>query len=483
MKKASLTSHKTAVSAFSQIEKLYKKSLKQIQDEFLQVLNNKPLNKKVLENATYPCVQITVTADQLISPMSPVSYGIVYDPGTYSITVTRPDLFKSYYLEQLESLIENHGITIQVGKSHTPIPMLYAVEDEQLLKISEAQRKVIEKAFPPLDLRQINDNIANSMHEVERGENMPLALFTAPRVDYSLDRLYHYTGTDPKHFQRFILLTNYQRYVDAFIEYAQDKLKDGSEYTSLVGPGGCEVGRNEPFPKHCDTNQFQMPAYHLKGPRQNGITFINIGVGPSNAKTITDHLAVLRPHCWIMVGHCAGLRHNQMLGDYVLAHAYVRDDRVLDQDVPSWVPIPSITEIQQAMTDSIKEVTGLSGDELKVRSRTGTVASTCDRNWELNTKDFYVHLRQSRAIAVDMESATIATNGFRFRVPYGTLLCVSDKPVHGEIKMRGMANVFYQKRVQQHLRIGLHTIELLKDRGVDQLHSRKLRGFFEVPFG
>jgi len=58
-----------------------------------------------------------------------------------------------------------------------------------------------------------------------------------------------------------------------------------------------------------------------------------LGWGPSNAKTITDHLAVLRPHCWIMVGHCAGLRHNQLLGDYVLVHAYMRDDRVLDMNV------------------------------------------------------------------------------------------------------------------------------------------------------
>jgi AMP nucleosidase len=81
-----------------------------------------------------------------------------------------------------------------------------------------------------------------------------------------------------------------------------------------------------------------------------------------------------------------------------------------------------------------------------------------------------------------MESAAIAANGFRFRVPYGTLLCVSDKPLHGEIKLPGMANHFYRERVEQHLRIGIRTLEHLRGLGVDRLHSRKLRGFAEVAF-
>ena len=117
--------------------------------------------------------------------------------------------------------------------------------------------------------------------------------------------------------------------------------------------------------------------------------------------------------------------------------------------------------------------------------RTGTVASTDNRNWELlprATRAAERRFSQSRAIALDMESATIAANGFRFRVPYGTLLCVSDKPLHGEIKLPGMANHFYRERVDQHLRIGMRAIELLREQGVDQLHSRKLRSFAEVAF-
>jgi AMP nucleosidase len=115
------------------------------------------------------------------------------------------------------------------------------------------------------------------------------------------------------------------------------------------------------------------------------------------------------------------------------------------------------------------------------------VASTDNRNWELlPSRDAAStperRFSQSRAIALDMESATIAANGFRFRVPYGTLLCVSDKPLHGEIKLPGMANQFYRERVDQHLRIGMRAIELLREGGVDRLHSRKLRSFAEVAF-
>ena len=225
-----------------------------------------------------------------------------------------------------------------------------------------------------------------------------------------------------------------------------------------------------------------MPAYHLVGRDREGITLINIGVGPSNAKTITDHVAVLRPHCWLMLGHCAGLRRSQLLGDYVLAHAYVREDNVLDQDLPLWVPVPPIAEVQVALQDAVGDVTGLTGIDLKTRMRTGTVATTDNRNWELRFDELFGRLNQSRAIAIDMESATIAANGFRFRVPYGTLLCVSDKPLHGEIKLRGMANAFYRERINQHLAIGLEAMRLLRERGIERLHSRKLRSFDEPAF-
>jgi AMP nucleosidase len=184
-----------------------------------------------------------------------------------------------------------------------------------------------------------------------------------------------------------------------------------------------------------------------------------------------------------MLGHCAGLRNTQALGDYVLAHGYVREEHVLDEDLPLWVPIPPLAEVQVALESAVAEVTQLKGYELKHIMRTGTVASTDNRNWELMPdRKAERRFSQSRAVALDMESATIAANGFRFRVPYGTLLCVSDKPLHGEIKLPGMANHFYRERVDQHLRIGIRAVEILRQQRLDQLHSRKLRSFAEVAF-
>jgi AMP nucleosidase len=208
---------------------------------------------------------------------------------------------------------------------------------------------------------------------------------------------------------------------------------------------------------------------------------VNIGVGPPNAKTITDHLAVLRPQAWLMIGHCGGLRSTQTIGDYVLAHAYLRDDHVLDDILPPEIPIPPIAEVQQALWRAAEEVTGETGGSLKRRLRTGTVVTTDDRNWELRHTLSARRVNQSRAIAIDMESATIAAQGYRFRVPYGTLLCVSDKPLHGELKLPGQANAFYERAISQHLTLGVRTVDLLRAEG-DSLHSRKLRSFDEPPF-
>ena len=228
-------------------------------------------------------------------------------------------------------------------------------------------------------------------------------------------------------------------------------------------------------------HRFQMPAYHLVHPDRQGVSLVNIGVGPANAKNITDHIAVLRPHCWLMVGHCAGLRQSQKIGDYVLAHAYLRQDRILDDAVPLSVPIPALAEVQVALQEAVASVTGDRGEALKRRLRTGTVVTYEDRNWELRWSKERRRINLSRAIAVDMESATIATQGFRMRVPYGTLLCVSDKPLHGEIKLPGAANAFYDRAVGQHMQIGIAALETLQKQRAT-LHSRKLRSFDEPPF-
>ena len=479
-------------AALAKVREIYNNSLAHLREAMQRFVAGETLPGHV--RACYPFVRVqTDTVSRLNSAESAhLSYGFVAGPGRFETTLSRPDLYGDYYLEQFTLLLQNHGVELEIGTSAQPIPVHFSFVENDHIEgtLSAERRQLMRDVFDLPDLAAMDDGIANGTYMPRPGDALPLSLFTAPRVDYSLHRLRHYTGTAPEHFQNFVLFTNYQFYIDEFVRMGHEAMSDpASEYVAFVEPGnvvtrrtglsveaGDELGKAPPrLP--------QMPAYHLMRADRSGITMVNIGVGPANAKTITDHIAVLRPHAWIMLGHCAGLRNTQQLGDYVLAHGYVREDHVLDEELPLWVPIPALAEIQVALEAAVSQVTQLSGPELKRVMRTGTVASTDNRNWELLPDNGpQRRFSQSRAVALDMESATIAANGFRFRVPYGTLLCVSDKPLHGEIKLPGMANHFYRERVDQHLRIGIRAIELLREQGINQLHSRKLRSFAEVAF-
>lgn len=426
----------------------------------------------------YPYVSIDVPDSGLKKRRQDArhSYGFVSKSGVYEATLTRLDIYQDYYREQIELLLKNHDVEIEVGLSEKSIPIHFALGEDFHLEsdLSQEQLNVLPHLFDQPDLYIMDDQIANNTYrsvrrDLDHGIARPLSLFPAMRTDLSLMRLKHYTGTKAEHFQNFVIFTNYQFYIDEFIRIGLGAVgNDG--YTDFIQPA---EGKRLP----------QMPAYHLKRKGGMGITMINIGVGPSNAKTITDHVAVLRPHAWLMLGHCAGLRQSQELGDYVLAHGYLREDNVLNHDLPTNIPIPALAEIQLALEQAVADVTSNEGYNVKKVMRTGTVATVDDRNWELRpSAEHNKLLSQSRAIALDMESGTIAANGYRFRVPYGTLLCVSDKPLHGQLKLPGMADNFYRKRVEQHLRVGLRAMEILRDIGAEKLHSRKLRAFDEVAF-
>ena len=434
--------------------------------------------------AYYPEIAFTTNSHTIVD--SRLAYGYVGGPGDYSTTITRPDLFDGYLETQLQLLIDNHNAPVTVRASDTPIPLHFAFLEGTHVSgsIEEQLHRPLRDVFDVPDLASTDDRIVNGRMEREEDHIKPLAPFTAQRIDYSLHRLAHYTATSPNHFQNYVLFTNYQFYVDEFIAFARASLKDpNSGYDALVEPGNLITRADGTVSGTASERLPQMPAYHMTRPGRCGITMVNIGVGPSNAKTITDHVAVLRPHAWLMLGHCAGLRNSQRLGDYVLAHAYVREDHVLDDDLPIWVPVPPLAEVQVAIEQSVAEVTGREGYDLKQVMRTGTVATIDNRNWELRDQRGPVQrLSQSRAIGLDMESATIAANGFRFRVPYGTLLCVSDKPLHGELKLPGMATDFYSAQVRSHLHIGIRALERLRDMPPDRLHSRKLRSFSETAF-
>ncbi len=494
------------IEALSHARALYEGSVGHLRRSLAALVEGKLAPGRV--RACYPYLRVQTTT--LSRPDSRRAFGFVAGPGVYETTLTRPDLFGRYYSEQLRLLVRNHAVRLEVGLSDQPIPIHFALGEQTVLDASFDEARAIElrERFDLPDLAAMDDTIANGAQGAFHGGPatvQPLALFTAPRVDYSLHRLKHYTGTSPGHFQNFVLFTNYQFYIDEFIRLgrqlvganaapsnAADAAGDAG-YTAFVEPGNVvhwAPGHEGSFPSGAPTEPGvaperlpQMPAYHLQRADRSGITMVNIGIGPSNARTITDHVAVLRPHAWLMLGHCAGLRNTQRLGDYVLAHGYVREDHVLDDELPLWVPIPALAEVQVALESAVARVTQLAGYDLKRVMRTGTVASVDNRNWELQSHaDLVRRFNLSRAVALDMESATIAANGFRFRVPYGTLLCVSDKPLHGELKLAGMATRFYRERVSQHLEIGIRALDALRQLPVEQLHSRKLRSFAEVAF-
>ena len=480
-KPATREAFRDAKAAVAQLIKLYDASTTFLCETFTKAMREGHPGHRF--RAYYPEVRITTTSFAQVD--SRLAFGHVSSPGTHAATITRPDLFAHYLEQQIGLLIENHDVAVGVGYSDTPIPVHFAVANDARISVPQdgAAEFILRDVFDVPDLSTTNDDIVNGTYTLGEDGTEPLAPFTAQRVDYSLARLAHYTATDPSHFQNHVLFTNYQFYVSEFEAYARSQLADpASGYTSFVSTGNIEITEAD-APLQEVTKMPQMPTYHLKKEDGSGITLVNIGVGPSNAKTATDHIAVLRPHAWLMVGHCAGLRNSQSLGDFVLAHAYLREDKVLDDDLPVWVPIPALAEMQIALETAVAEVTELEGYDLKRIMRTGTVASVDNRNWELRDQDGPVQrLSQSRAVALDMESATIAANGFRFRVPYGTLLCVSDKPLHGELKLPGMASDFYTTQVARHLMIGIRAMEQLAQMPLERIHSRKLRSFHETAF-
>jgi AMP nucleosidase len=480
--------HATPAAAADRLEELYAGAASALAGALDRYLNSRTApSRETRSKFNYPVLRLVYRQEKPRRSPTMRAFGKLQHPGVYETTVTHPKDFRGYLLEQLGPLVAEYGAEIETGVSTQEIPYPYVIERAEEIASANVPAAELARHFPTPRLSSVGDELADGLWRRKPGAPYPLALFDALRTDFSLRRLVHYTGSDWRHVQRWILLTNYHRYVDQFVRWGCEQLTRGGPFNRLVLPGDVTVGRQhsrteaEALAASSPWHRYQMPAYHLTGEGDSGVTLINIGVGPSNAKNITDHLAVLRPNCWLMVGHCAGLRDSQAIGDYVLAHAYLRQDGVLDELVPPSVPIPALAEVQVALQKAAAEVTGHAGDALKERLRTGTVVTNDDRNWELRFTQERKRINLSRAIAVDMESGTIAAQGFRLRVPYGTLLCVSDKPLHGEIKLPGAANAFYETAIAQHLKIGLAALDLLKE-SRDALHSRKLRSFDEPPF-
>lgn len=317
-------------------------------------------------------------------------------------------------------------------------------------------RKLLEKGanmkvFPSRPRVAVNDPVLFDNADEDDWDitQKKLFLFSPERIDISLNRLEHYTGTKPEDFQRNILFTNYDMHVEVF----QDL------YPDCITP----------------SRSVQMPAYHHKLPENKGFSLVNIGVGPANAKTISDHVAVLRPDTMVMVGHCGGLRNHQDIGDFVLATGFLRADGVLDDVLPLNIPITP----NHLLNVSLKEVL----DAKDRKYRLGTVYTTANRNWEFMKKRTVQEIHISRSVAIDMESATVATNGYRYRIPFATLLCVSDKPLHGKPKLSGDAQTFYENSKEMHLEVVIDALKMSRENYPEGLPNSSIRAINEPLMG
>ena len=246
------------------------------------------------------------------------------------------------------------------------------------------------------------------------------------------DWLPRYTGNTLEEFGDYILLTNFQNYMDMFTEQMN---------TSIV------------------SKQVVMPCANA-----GGITIINFGLGSANAATIMDLLAAVNPKAVLFLGKCGGLKRKNQLGDLILPIAAIRGDGTSDDYLPPKVPALPAFSLQRAVSTTIRNM----GQDYW----TGTVFTTNRRVWE-HDEHFKEYLRLTRSMAIDMETATLFTVGFVNEIPTGALLLVSDQPmISSGIKTQKSDKMVTDKYAEMHLKIGIDSIIELKDHGESVKHLR-----------
>src|SRR5690625_9268 len=276
-----------AQAAVERLIEIYQRNTAFIRKAFADFLAGQfPEGQKA--RACYPAIRLRVSTYQEVDTR--LSYGHAIEPGVYMATVTQPDLFADYLREQISLLLDNHGVPIEIGESDMPIPLHFAFMEGEYIDTGDNQAEgvALRDHFDVPNLAVTDDAIVNGTWVQRRGEPLPLAPFTAPRVDYSLHRLKHYTATSPQYFQNFILFTNYQFYIDEFVQWARTTLeREEGGYTALVEPGDVITYRGMGAQAQGERPDRlpQMPSYHLLRDDKAALTLINIGVGPSNAKT------------------------------------------------------------------------------------------------------------------------------------------------------------------------------------------------------
>lgn len=254
------SSFRDPVLAFEELLRIYERNTLFIRESFYRYISGENRSDQ-RTRACYPAIRLHVPDHQEVD--SRLSYGHTTEPGLYQTTITQPQQFKSYLLEQIGLIMKNHQLPVEIGESDIPIPLHFAFTGGQYVEgvYADTIGSSLRNFFDVPDLAVMDDAIVNGTLREEPGQPGPLAPFTAPRIDYSLHRLQHYTATAPEHFQNFVLFTNYQFYVDEFIERAAQLIEDdASGYTALVEPGNHITRKGRPDPSQRLQRLPQMPA-------------------------------------------------------------------------------------------------------------------------------------------------------------------------------------------------------------------------------
>jgi len=240
-----------------------------------------------------------------------------------------------------------------------------------------------------------------------------------------------YTGRPLADFGQYIILTNFSKYIQLFSQW-----NDNAPILGLDKP--------------------------MQSVTANGITIINFGMGSSVAATIMDLLTAIKPKAVIFLGKCGGLKKKNKLGDLVLPIAGIRGEGTSNDYMPAEVPALPAFALQKAISTTIRD---FSRDYF-----TGTCYTTNRRVWE-HDKEFKKYLKKLRAMAVDMETATIFTTGFANKIPTGALLLVSDQPMIPEgVKTAESDSSVTEQYVEQHLKIGIESLKQLINNGLTVKH-------------
>lgn len=241
-----------------------------------------------------------------------------------------------------------------------------------------------------------------------------------------------YTGTQLKDFGKYILLTNFNKYVRKFAEW-----------------------------NNVEVNGLDMP---MPNATANGITIINFSMGSANAATIMDLLSAIEPEAVLFLGKCGGLKKKNELGDLILPIAAIRGEGTSDDYFPPEVPALPAFSLQKAISTTIRN----HGKDYW----TGTVYTTNRRVWE-HDEEFKEYLRSIRVMGIDMETATIFSTGFHNGIPTGALLLVSDQPMISEgVKTTESDKLVTQNYVDEHLKIGIDSLNELINNGLTVKHLR-----------